>query len=114
MALYPMLLQIARDHGYTLAVHGSLHRDFDLVAVPWIEQASEALAMIKAMHEALASVIHHEEMDYNYPDCSPTSKPHGRIAYSLHFTNRGMYGGYIDISVMPKQPAQLAGIVNGA
>jgi hypothetical protein len=36
-ALYPALAEIARKHGYALAVHGSMQRDFDVIAVPWIE-----------------------------------------------------------------------------
>lgn len=102
VALYPMLLQIAKDHGYSLAVHGSLHRDFDLVAIPWIEEAAEPTVLVAAMKERLAAVIHHEESDHLYKDMNPTTKPHGRMAYSLHFTNSGMYGGYIDLSVMPR------------
>lgn len=107
VALYPMLLQIAKDHGYTLCVHGSLHRDFDLVAVPWIEEAADPLDLIKAIKDATRTVVHREDGDHHFPDCHPTEKPHGRMAYSLHVTNRGMYGGYLDISVMPKRP-QLA------
>jgi len=100
-ALYPMLLQIAKDHGYSLAVHGSLHRDLDLVAVPWTEEASDALTLITAVKQATATVTHHEERDQLFPDHHPTAKPHGRMAYSLHVSNDGMYRGYLDISVMP-------------
>jgi len=32
----------------------------------------------------------------------PKKKPHGRVAYSLHFTDRGCDGPYIDLSVMPR------------
>lgn len=103
VALYPMLLQIAKDHGYTLAVHGSIHRDFDLIAVPWIESASDGLTLIRAFRKATRTVTVHEETDRKWhKDCSPTQKPHGRVAYSLHVTNSGMYGGYLDISVMPR------------
>jgi hypothetical protein len=107
VALYPMLLQIAKDHGYTLAVHGSLHRDFDLIAVPWAEAASDALTLIRAMRKKTRMVTQHEKSDHKWhKDCSPTQKPHGRVAYSLHVTNSGMYGGYLDISVMPRQRAK--------
>lgn len=103
VALYPMLLQIANDHGYALAVHGSLHRDFDLVAVPWIESASDALTLIRAMRRKTRAVTQHEMSDRKWAkDCCPTQKPHGRVSYSLHVTNSGMYGGYLDISVMPR------------
>lgn len=101
-AFYPMLLQIAKDHGYTLAVHGSMHRDMDLIAIPWIEEASDALTLIRAMKEATNTVTHNETMDHLVPDMDPRLKPHGRLAYVLHVTNKGMYGGYFDISVMPK------------
>jgi hypothetical protein len=104
VALYPMLLQIANDHGYALAVHGSLHRDFDLIAVPWIESASDALTLIQAMRRKTRTVTQHENSDRKWhKDCSPTQKPHGRVSYSLHVTNSGMYGGYLDISVIPRQ-----------
>lgn len=103
VALYPLLLQVAKRHGYALAVHGSLHRDFDLIAVPWIEDASDPPALIKAFKRATRTVIHHEEFDHLVKDCAPNQKPHGRAAYSLHVTNSGMYGGYLDISVMPKK-----------
>lgn len=102
VAFYPMLHAVAKRHGYALAVHGSFHRDCDLIAVPWVDGASEPLKLIKAMKKAIGAVTHHEETDYLIRDCSPTQKPHGRIAYSLHVTNKGMYGGYFDISVMPK------------
>ena len=102
-ALYPMLVEIARDHGYALAVHGSLHRDMDLVAIPWIEEASDALVLIKAFKEATRTVTIREDDDEKYySDCQPKQKPHGRVSYCLHVTNKGMYGGYLDISVMPK------------
>lgn len=104
VALYPMLLSIAKRHGYTLTVHGSLHRDFDLVAIPWIEEASEPLKLIEAIKRATRTVTHHEDGDKYFEDCRPTQKPHGRVAYSLHVTNHGMYGGYLDISIMPRSP----------
>jgi hypothetical protein len=103
VALYPMLQQIAKRHGYALAVHGSLHRDFDLVAIPWVKEASDALSLIRAIKKATKTVTHHEESDKHVKDCAPSQKPHGRVSYSLHVTNHGMYGGYLDISVMPKK-----------
>ncbi|MFA5394442.1 MAG: hypothetical protein WC346_00300 [Methanogenium sp.] len=102
-AIYPMLLQIAKDHGYTLCVHGSLHRDMDLVAIPWIKEASDPLDLIHDIKEIIGVVFHHEETDYIEGSDKPTAKPHGRLAWSLHVTNKGMYGGYLDISVMPKK-----------
>jgi len=33
---------------------------------------------------------------------SPTNKPHGRVAYSIHLTDAGSESPYFDVSVMPK------------
>lgn len=102
VAIYPMLVQIARRHGYALAVHGSLHRDFDLVAIPWVQEASTPLQLIRAFKKATRTVTQADGFDHLIKDCKPTIKPHGRVAYSLHVTNSGMYGGYLDISIMSK------------
>jgi hypothetical protein len=105
-ALYPMLVAIARRHGYALAIHGTVTRDFDLVAIPWVEEASDPLTLIKAIKKATAAVIQTDDEDFEriaLKDLKGTDKPHGRKAFSLHVTRHGMYGGYLDISVMPKK-----------
>lgn len=75
----------------------------DLIAVPWVESASDAVTLIRAIRQKTRTVTQHENADRKWhKDCNPTQKPHGRVAYSLHVTNSGMYGGYLDISVMPR------------
>lgn len=92
-----MLSEIAQRHGYALAAHGSLQSDFDLVAIPWVENCSDAHA------------IKNEFVDYlNVAIClfgtgvdgTPELKPHGRQAWNLHLGNSAK----IDLSVMPKTP----------
>jgi hypothetical protein len=102
VAFYPMMHAVAKRHGYALAIHGSLHRDCDLVAIPWVEKASDPLTLIKALKKATGTVIQHPDTDHLFKDGNGTEKPHGRLAYSLHVTTHGMYGGYFDISVMPR------------
>ncbi len=71
--------------------------------MPWVEEASDPLTLIRAFKKATNTVIQHEEFDrIAMKDLKGTVKPHGRKAFSLHVTNHGMYGGYLDISVMPK------------
>jgi len=50
-ALYPDLAAICISHGYALAVHGSLARDFDLIAVPWVAQTSLPEEVLKEITE---------------------------------------------------------------
>lgn len=46
-AMYPELARIFIDNGYALAVHGSLRRDFDLIAVPWAKKVSSPKKVLK-------------------------------------------------------------------
>lgn len=115
--LYPPLVEIARRHGYALAVHGSMSRDFDLVAVPWEADAGEPLPMIDEMKAAVQGVYAHPEVDHLLKDGHRTSKPHGRSAWSIHLTTKGADGPYLDISVMPRvlaEPKQALGGLRNA
>ncbi len=86
-AIYGNLQQIARDNGYSLAVHGSLQRDCDLIAVPWTDEACDAEELINKFAWALQATR-----------TEPELKPHGRIAYFI-ILEAGMG---VDVSVMPK------------
>lgn len=99
---YPKLAEVARAHGYCLAIHGTMGRDCDLLAVPWTDAAVDALTLVKALKEAACACWWGPDVDQYYPDGSPNQKPHGRVAYSLHLTDRGGEGPYFDVSVMPR------------
>jgi hypothetical protein len=88
---YGAMVRVARRHGYALALHGSLRRDCDLVAIPWIEKASRPDVLIAALADRLGGVI---PDDGNNPEVMP----HGRLAWSIHVGS----GAYMDVSVMPK------------
>lgn len=106
-ALYPALVETARAHGYALAIHGSVVRDFDLIAVPWIAEAADPLTLIKALKAIVGGCTHHGEVDEYFPRCDPTLRPHGRLSYCIHLTNNGLYGAYIDVAVMPRSSDNL-------
>lgn len=72
-ACYPDLARIAREHGYALAVHGSLQRDFDIIAIPWAEVVSTHEALIEAITREMALRLVGEKEE----------RPHGRMAYTL-------------------------------
>lgn len=101
--LYPALVAVARSKGYALSVHGSMTRDFDLIAVPWVPEAAEAEELIMALKAECGGVFTTVYMD---EICSTTkqatAKPHGRRCWSIHLTEQGAAGPYLDISVMPK------------
>lgn len=92
-ALYPQLAAIFVKHGYALAVHGSMARDFDLIAVPWVEVPSEHQSLIDEICKTFAAV--------NLSD--PAYRPHGRMAYKLSI---GFGECGIDLSFMPVKAEQ--------
>ena len=87
-ALYPELCAIFNQHGYALAVHGSLRRDFDIIAIPWAAKVSRPERVIK--HVTSIFAIH--EIG------EATTREHGRIArsYCVGFGECG-----VDLSFLP-------------
>jgi hypothetical protein len=89
LSFLPSLLEAATAHGYALAVHGSLSRDFDFIAVPWAESASDPHELVSALANACGGIPSPKR---------PTRKPHGRLAWSILLG----WGPYLDVSVMPR------------
>lgn len=106
--LYPGLAKVAREHGYALAVHGSLARDFDLIAVPWTDEAVPAEQLIEALRADIGGFIIPNGTKGGKPDGQggfteaiieqPSKKPHGRLAWNIHTAGAAA----IDISVTPR------------
>jgi hypothetical protein len=96
---YPDLREIAMEHGYALAIHGSMTRDFDLIAVAWTEEATEPLELLKSICK-YAGVDHGDMAPYT----AVSEKPHGRIAYVIPASfSRNLY---FDISIIPPKKIQ--------
>lgn len=108
-ALLPDLVQAAREVGYALAPHGSLARDFDLIAVPWTEEAGSAEQLVLRLMSVSGATLREggRKSDdgtewVTVPGDAPARKPHGRLAWSLHL-GAGTHNLYLDVSVMPRQ-----------
>jgi len=112
--IYNMVQDIGLANGYAIAIHGSLARDLDLIAVPWTEEAIDEFDLVKLIAKTLGGVCRNENgyvigmkndelfgKDY-------TEKPFGRKAYRIYLGDdyvgkRGesiLY--YIDLSITPK------------
>jgi hypothetical protein len=86
--LYPQLAEITRKHGYALAAHGSLARDFDLVCIPWVEAPSKPADVVAEMITSFCITQVGE----------PTYKLHDRLVYTLSLS----FGEcFLDLSFMP-------------
>lgn len=92
-ALYASMLtpiqRTAMRHGYAVTLHGSMTRDMDLVAIPWVDDADPLEELVKAICR-----IHHLIDSRQW-----SKKPHGRIAIALFFEG---FDKYIDLSIMPR------------
>lgn len=87
--MYPRLAEIARKHGYALAVHGSLARDFDLICIPWIENPSEPKDVVEDITKEFAIKASGE----------PDTTYHGRERWTIVIS----FGEcFIDLSFMPR------------
>lgn len=87
-ALYPQLAEITRNHGYALAIHGSLGRDMDLICVPWNETVSHPDEIVNEITTKFAL------KKVGQPDTTH----HGRIRYTISVA----FGEcFIDLSFMP-------------
>lgn len=96
----------ARSMGYALGVHGTLSRDIDLIAVPWVSWAASPKELVVAIQATAARVnsgiaIESDHRTAANPvyffEGTPGSKPHGRLAWTFHLGG----GPYLDLSVIP-------------
>lgn len=110
------LKDIAKEFGYNLVVHGSMNRDLDLIAIPWVNDPKPELEMIQALNKHMTGHIAAE--GYEKDIYLINKQPGGRTSYVIQL-NRGGYRRnkegdiadpiefvedpqyYIDISVTP-------------
>lgn len=113
--MYHALCDTARQHGYALAIHGTVTTDLDLIAVPWTAEAVSAEELKNALmahinacdYEGLLRRSGLEEdlvrqiMARNAPGtlATGTARPHGRLAWNLYLDS----GSKVDLSVMPRR-----------
>ena len=100
-AALPTLRDVAKAHGYALAVHGSMHRDLDLIACPWVEDAAEPQVLADALREAVKGRFTWQNRSFE----DPSPRPHGRLAYAFYLDReswQGQDGPFIDLSIMPR------------
>ncbi len=97
VGLFPILAEVAHINGYALAVHGSVSRDFDLVAIPWTDKAISSLGIMSAIANQVGVSDGCQITKVRIAQ-GRQGKPHGRISYTIPLS----CGAAIDLSVMPK------------
>jgi hypothetical protein len=95
--MLPAIRGAARDLGYAIGLHGTLARDYDLIAVPWTEDAAHPDDLAMAVSKAAGCVRCRVFRDQG------EGKPHGRLVYSFDWDKDNYENhGYIDLSVTPR------------
>lgn len=92
-AIWPDLRDVALTKGYALLIHGSLSRDLDLVAVPWVKHAAPAEELVETLRATCDGWI-----GADAKNGEPGIKPHGRRAWTIVLHGHAI----IDLSVMPR------------
>jgi hypothetical protein len=99
--LLPKIREAAKGLGYALAIHGTMDRDFDILAAPWVENAVAAEELVEVIAKAVDGYVigsSDEGLDRGKVG-SPTQQPHGRMSWNICWGGRV----FIDLSVMPKK-----------
>lgn len=89
--LYESFRKAALDCGYALALHGTMHNDMDMIAVPWVEDAKPIDVLVSKLSDCIGATVwkgHHFTVGL---------KPHGRIVHTLSIFK----DWYIDLSIIP-------------
>lgn len=109
---YENLKVIAREYGYNLVLHGSLNRDMDLIAIPWVDEPRSEKLLVHAFKKYLTGDIidrfggyETEEQDFTF-----SILPGGRHNYVINLNRCNKQGEwvpygdeqyYLDISFTP-------------
>ena len=87
------LRNAALDCGWALGLHGSLAKDMDIMAMPWVEDAKPVEDMI----QALINCFTPSPFD-NISKRPIFGKPNGRVVYTIHIWK----DLYLDVNVISK------------
>jgi hypothetical protein len=96
--------EAAKEFGYAIGVHGSLKRDYDLIAVPWTKDAIGNGDLIGALCERVTKLT---GKTLKLLPGTVERKPNGRYACTLQFD---AWLKHIDLSIAPTAPEEPPGV----
>ncbi len=97
---FEVLKVIAKEYGYNLVLHGSMNRDLDLIAIPWVDDPKPEFEMIKHFEKELTGMYSDDKAHYLF-----NVLPGNRHAYVINLNRGGAWNYYkdeqyyIDVSV---------------
>lgn len=113
---FEVIKEIGLKYGYNIVLHGSMNRDLDLIAIPWVEIIGDKDEMIIEIASVIGGTILIQNRSVENPKGELYStRPHNRITYiininrDIEFKFNGMVTKvkeycdpmyYIDISII--------------
>lgn len=98
--ILPRIRAAAKELGYAVAIHGTLTRDLDLLAVPWVDEAAEPMTLVNMIRDSVGGYVIGDRTDERgYISEHPTDQPHGRMSWNICWGGKAL----IDLSVMPRK-----------
>jgi hypothetical protein len=95
--VYPIVVDVGREHGYAMGLHGSLARDLDVIAAPWVHEPSDPGDVVADICHRLGAIAG-EDLCTVPPERGP-AKPH-REAWTVVLQG----GAFLDISFARTDP----------
>ena len=90
---YESLKEIAKEYGYNLVLHGSMNRDLDLIAIPWVDEPKDEVDMLIAFQEYLCGF---KTINATKDTFCFSVLPGGRNSYVISMNRVGKWNNYID------------------
>lgn len=91
--VFEPLKAIAIKHGYNLLIHGSLDRDLDLLATPWVDDPKSHEVVLKEFCDYLGV---NYLTDTNGLPCHYSKLGGGRSSYVINLNRGGKWNNYDD------------------
>ncbi len=82
---FEIIKEIGLKHGYNIVLHGSMNRDLDLIAIPWVENIGDRELMVDEITAVIGGTLLMQNRSVN--DTIGTRydyKPHNRIVYIIN------------------------------
>ena len=89
--IYEQIKDIAEDCGYNLVLHGSMNRDLDLIAIPWIDNPKPELELVHRIDCIINEIPRNAEHNYQF-----SVLPGGRNSYVINICRGGEWNKYQD------------------
>jgi hypothetical protein len=89
---FEVIKEIGLKYDYNIVVDGSMNRDLDLIAIPWVEIIGDKEKMVDEIVDVIGGIL--SIQDRSIEDMVGTRyglKPHGRIVYIIQINRNIEY-----------------------